>query len=48
MTHKQIRFAAESSSSQPMRIALRAIADEKLEADAIEEALASETGSGAR
>lgn len=48
MTHKQIRFAAESSSSQPMRIALRAIAEEKLETDAIEEALAAETGSGAR
>ncbi len=48
MTTKQIRFAAESSSSQPMRIALRALAEEKLEADAIEEALAAETGSLAR
>lgn len=48
MTHKQIRFAAESSSSQPMRIALRALAEEKIEEDAIEEALAAETGSGAR
>jgi hypothetical protein len=47
-THKQIRFAAESSSSQPMRIALRALADERLEADAIEEALAAETGALAR
>lgn len=47
-TQKQIRFAAESSSSQPMRIALRALADDKLEEDAIEEALAAETGSLAR
>jgi len=47
-THKQIRFAAESSSSQPMRIALRGLADERIELAAIEEALAAETGSLAR
>ena len=47
-TQKQIRFAAESSSSQPMRIALRALAEDKLEEEAIEEALAAETGSLAR
>jgi hypothetical protein len=48
LSEKQIRFAAESSSSQPMRIALRGLAEARIEADAIEEALAAETGSLAR